>query len=466
MKRPIVIAGVVLIATGLTGGVYYARQSSPDGQVVTKPITRGDIVKTVSATGTLEAVKTVQVGTQVSGTVAALFADFNSVVHNGQVVARLEPDLFQSQVEQARANLIKSEADLERFRVAVDDAKTKLARAQQLWDNKLIPKTELEAAEVNTRSADAQLRSAEAQVTQSRAALNQTQVNLDKIVITSPIDGVVIARNVDVGQTVAASLQAPTLFEIAADLTKMQVKASIGEADVGNIRAGQTVTFQVDAFPGQTFTGTVSQVRLNPVVEQNVVTYAGIINVRNTDLKLRPGMTAMLNIEVARRENVLSAPNAALQFRPTTEMLSALGLPAAAAAARAPLGAGQTASQAGNRAGNRAAQDGTRAASENIGRLWKDSNGQLGPIPVRLGMTDGVYTELLSSNIQEGTNIVTNVLEGATTRRATAATNRTVGNPLMGVQPGPSGRFGAGVNRGAAGGAGVNRGAAGGGGRP
>jgi HlyD family secretion protein len=451
MKRPAIIAGVVLISTGLTGGVYYARQSSPTSQVVTKPITRGDIVKTVSATGTLEAVKTVQVGTQVSGTVEALFADFNSVVHKDQVVARLDPDLFQSQVEQAQANLIKSEADVERLRVGLDDARTKLARAQELWDSQLIPKTELEAAEVNTRSADAQLHSAQAQVTQARAALNQTQVNLDKIVITSPIDGVVIARNVDVGQTVAASLQAPTLFEIAADLTKMQVKASISEADVGNIQAGQTVTFQVDAFPGQTFTGTVSQVRLAPVVEQNVVTYAGIIDVRNADLKLRPGMTAMLTVEVARRRNVLRAPNAALQFKPTAEMLSVLGAPAAAAATRSALGAGQTASQADPQARERAVQGGPRPASENIGRLWTESDGQLVPIPVRLGMTDGVYTELLSANVQEGANVVTNVLEGKITNKATAATNRNAGNPLLGMQPGSSGRFGAGMNRGAAG---------------
>ena len=172
-------------------------------------------------------------------------------------------------------------------------------------------------------------------------------------------------------------------------------------------------------------------------------------------------MTAMLNIEVARRENVLRASNAALQFKPTTEMLSALGLPAAAVAARAPLGAGQTASQAGTRDGNRAARGGARPASENIGRLWKDGDGQLAPIPVRLGMTDGVYTELLSSNIQEGTNVVTSILEGTTTGRATTATNGTVGNPLLGfgfwvlgAQPGPSGRFGAGMNRGAAGGGG------------
>jgi HlyD family secretion protein len=276
-------------------------------------------------------------------------------------------------------------------------------------------------------------------------------VNLDKIVITSPIDGVVIARNVDVGQTVAASLQAPTLFEIAADLTKMQVKASISEADVGNIQAGQMVSFQVDAFPGQTFMGVVWQVRLNPVVEQNVVTYAGIINVRNTDLKLRPGMTAMLNIEVARRENVLRAPNAALQFKPTTEMLTALGLPAAAA--RTPRGFAQTASQGAPRDGNRAAPGGTGPTSENVGRLWKNSDGQLAPVPVRLGITDGVYTELSSSNIQEGTSVVTNVNAGTSTTRPTTATNRTAGNPLMGIQPGP-GRFGGGGNRGAGGGGG------------
>ncbi|HWP99590.1 MAG TPA: efflux RND transporter periplasmic adaptor subunit, partial [Vicinamibacterales bacterium] len=325
MSRPFAFAAV-LVAAGLAGaGVYYARNRGPEPAVVTQPITRGDIVEAVGATGTLEAVTTVQVGTQVSGTVQALYADFNSIVRKGQVIARLDPSLFETQVEQARANLIRAQAEVERLRVAVADAETKLQRARELAARQLVPATELETAEVTWRAAQAQLRSAQAQLTQAQASLNQAEVNLRHTVITAPIDGIVIARNVDVGQTVAASLQAPTLYVIAADLTKMKVNASIDEADVGRIRPGQRVRFRVDAYPTEEFTGTVLQVRLNPTVVQNVVTYAAVIDVPNPELKLKPGMTANVTIEIARRAGVLRVPNMALRFRPTQEMLAALG---------------------------------------------------------------------------------------------------------------------------------------------
>ncbi len=288
-------------------------------------MTRGDIAETVGATGQLQAVTTVQVGTQVSGTIQELNADFNSLVRKGQVLARLDPSLFQTQIEQARANLIRAEADLERLRVSLDDARTKLNRARELSEKKLIAQTELEAAEVAVRSAEAQLRSQQAGVTQSQASLRQNQVNLQHTVIESPIDGLVISRNVDVGQTVAASMSAPTLFILAADLTKMQVLASLDESDVGRIRPGQVVRFRVDAFPTEEFIGTVTQVRLQPTTVQNVVTYQTVIDVPNPDLKLKPGMTANVNIEIARRSNVLRVPNTALRFRPTAEIFAALG---------------------------------------------------------------------------------------------------------------------------------------------
>ena len=270
-------------------------------------------------------VTTVQVGTQVSGTIESLYADFNSLVKKGQVLARLDPSLFQTQIEQARANLIRAQADLERLKVSLDDARTKLARAQELSARQLIPQNELETAQVNVRSIEAQIRSSEAQVTQARASLNQNDVNLQHTVITAPIDGLVISRNVDVGQTVAASMQAPTLFILAADLTKMQVVANLDESDVGRIRPGQHVTFRVDAYPADDFDGSVSQVRLQPIVQQNVVTYATVIDVPNPALKLKPGMTANVNIEINQRANVLRVPNAALRFRPTNEIFAALG---------------------------------------------------------------------------------------------------------------------------------------------
>jgi HlyD family secretion protein len=323
-KTLFVVAAIALIGAGAYG--YYRYTQKPVAPTITTaPVTLGDLAETVGATGTLQAVTTVQVGTQVSGTIQELNADFNSLVRKGQVLARLDPSLIQSQIEQARANLIRAEADLERLRVALDDARSKLSRARELSEKKLIAQMELEAAEVAVRSAEAQLRSQQAGVTQSQASLRQNQVNLAHTVIESPIDGLVISRNVDVGQTVAASMSAPTLFVLAADLTKMQVLASLDESDVGRIRPGQNVRFRVDAFPTDEFTGSVTQVRLQPTTVQNVVTYQTVIDVPNAGLKLKPGMTANVNIEIARRSNVIRVPNTALRFRPTAEVFAALG---------------------------------------------------------------------------------------------------------------------------------------------
>jgi HlyD family secretion protein len=325
VRKTILIAAILIVAAGGAYGYYRYTKVDPAPTITTAKITRGDIAETVGATGTLQAVTTVQVGTQVSGTILQLNADFNSLVRKGQVLARLDPSLFDTQIEQARANLIRAQADLERLRVNSDDARTKLRRAQELADKKLIAQTELEAAQVNVHSADAQLRSQQAAVTQAQASLSQNQVNQQHTVIQAPIDGLVIARNVDVGQTVAASMSAPTLFLLAADLTKMQVIASLDESDVGRIRPGQVVKFRVDAYPNEEFTGTVTQVRLQPQTVQNVVTYSTVIDVPNPELKLKPGMTANVNIEIARKNNVLRVPNSALRFRPTNEIFAALG---------------------------------------------------------------------------------------------------------------------------------------------
>ena len=325
MRKTLLIAGAaVVVGAGVYGYYRYTQKPQPP-TITTARVTRGDLAETVGATGTLQAVTTVQVGTQVSGTIQELNADFNSLVRKGQVLARLDPSLIQSQIEQARANLIRAEADLERLRVALEDSRTKLARARELAEKKLIAQTELEAAEVTVRSAEAQLRSQQAGVTQSQASLRQNQVNLAHTVIESPIDGLVISRNVDVGQTVAASMSAPTLFVLAADLTKMQVLASLDESDVGRIRPGQHVRFRVDAFPTDEFTGNVTQVRLQPTTVQNVVTYQTVIDVPNPGLKLKPGMTANVSIEIARRADVIRVPNTALRFRPTAEIFTALG---------------------------------------------------------------------------------------------------------------------------------------------
>jgi HlyD family secretion protein len=329
MKRGLVIVVVLLV---MGGGGYFAYErffkSAPASlQLVTATVTRGNVVAGIDATGRLQAVTTVQVGSQVSGTIKALYADFNSQVRRGQVVAELEPSLFQTQVEQAEATVVRMTADVERARVQLEDARLKLARARDLAERQLLPKADLETAQANNRTAEAALKSSEAQLVQGRASLNQSKVNLSHTIITAPIDGVVISRNVDVGQTVAASMQAPTLFEIANDLTQMQVNANIDEADIGQIQPGQPVRFQVDAYPGQTFTGMVAQVRLNPVIEQNVVSYVTVISVPNPDLRLRPGMTANVTVEVAREDNTLHVPSSALRFSPTPELFAALGQP-------------------------------------------------------------------------------------------------------------------------------------------
>ena len=324
-KVPIVI---VLVTLGITAYGYLGfRTTEFVPEVSTVALVRGDVVDTVGATGALEAVTTVQVGSQVSGIIEALYADFNSIVRAEDVIARLEPSLFESQVEQSRANLARSEADVQRLRVSLEDAQTQLRRSEELAARDLISASELEASQVAVRSAEAQLLSSEASVIQSRASLNQSEVNLGHTVITAPIDGIVIARQVDVGQTVAASMSAPELFIIAADLTKMQVIANIDESDVGRIRPGQAVTFTVDAYGAEEFEGTVSQIRLEPVVLQNVVTYATVIDVPNNDLRLKPGMTATVTLEIARRENVLRVPNSALRFRPNPEMFAVLNQP-------------------------------------------------------------------------------------------------------------------------------------------
>jgi HlyD family secretion protein len=389
------IGGLVLGAV-----VLGARRTPETPLVVTEAVTRGSIVRTVSAVGTLEAVTTVEVGTQVSGAIQTLHADFNSIVTKGQVLARLDPSLYQSAIEQARANKARAEADVERLRVALADAQTKRDRARELAARQLLPATELEAAEVNVRSAGAQVRSGAAQVSQADAALRQAEVNLSKTVITSPIDGIVIARNVDGGQTVAASLQAPTLFLLAAGLDQMQVKASIDEADLGDIVEGQPVTFSVDAYPQERFTGVVKQVRLNPVVEQNVVTYAAIITAPNPALKLKPGLTAHVTIEVARRDDVLRVAAAALRFRPAEDLKSALG--AAGVTAEGPA-------------------------------VWQYLEEGLRPTPVTPGVSDGIHTEINGGTLTEGARVVTRaaMTQGAGTAAQAGS------NPLMPAGPRP-----------------------------
>ena len=392
MKKTLLVLLFVLAAVAVAVGGYYryGRTVEPP-KVTTLPVSRGDVTESVGATGTLEAVTTVQVGTQVSGTLKTLNADFNSIVRKGQIIAELEPSLFETQVAQGRANLVRAQADVQRLRVALEDAETKLKRTKDLAARNLVPTMELETAETNVHSAQAQLKSSEAQVVQAQASLSQSEVNLQHTVIEAPIDGIVISRNVDVGQTVAASMQAPTLFVIAADLTKMRVIADIDESDVGRIRPGQVARFRVDAHPLEEFQGTVSQIRLQPKVVQNVVTYATVIDVPNPQLKLKPGMTPTVTVEIAKKTDVVRVPVAALRFRPSSDVFAAFnqemppdlmggqrrgqgnaggpGAPGAGPQAAAPAAPPPAAPQAGGarRAGRRRAERRRRDASRGRG---------------------------------------------------------------------------------------------------
>ncbi|HJO17920.1 MAG: efflux RND transporter periplasmic adaptor subunit [Vicinamibacterales bacterium] len=478
MKRTLTL--LLLTSVVISAGVYtYLRQPDIVPEVRTATVSTGDIIDSVGATGALEAVTTVQVGSQVSGKIQELYADFNSIVRTDEVIARLDPSLFETQVEQSKANLIRAQADVERLTIAIDDAETKLARAEGLSARSLIPASELEAAQVEARLAEAQLRSSRAQMTQAEASLNQANVNLEHTIITSPIDGIVISRSVDVGQTVAASMQAPILFLLAADLTKMKVNANIDESDVGRIRPGQVVTFRVDAYPDSEFEGLVSQVRLEPIVVENVVTYATQIDVPNPDLRLKPGMTATVTLEIARRNDALRIPNAALRFRPTDDMFVALSQPVPeqpevgrsdgqgsrpegrrqmmerfqnmSEEERTTMreqfggrpsqgGVGEQANVSGRRRPRPVATDTIPATERGAttidalfgplpetvtrGQVWLYASGDVKPTALRLGITDGAFTELLDPAIPPGTELITNIsLAAGALTRPTGQTN-------------------------------------------
>jgi HlyD family secretion protein len=409
------------IALAVAAATYYyhgdvAADAPP---VTTAVVTRGNVVATVEATGTLEAVTTVEVGTQLSGTLKSLGADFNSRVRKGQVIARLDPSLFETQVAQERATVQRLSSEVERARVQAEDAQVKLQRARDLAARQLIARSDLDAAESTARAAEAAVKSADAQLVQGKASLNQAEVNLSHTIIRAPIDGVVIARNVDVGQTVAASMQAPTLFVIAQDLTEMRVNAKVDESDIGKIQPEQPVRFRVDAYPNESFVGSVSQVRLQPVVEQNVVSYVTVIDVPNKELQLKPGMTAAVTIETGRANDVLKVPNAALRFEPDAELFATLGQqPPAHGHASARPRAVPAAS--GERRG--ATRDRNRA-------VWVFQDGRLTRVDVQPGLSDGTQT-MVSGSLTAGMHVVTSAAS------ATAASApSTMRSPLL-----PAGR--------------------------
>ena len=439
LKRHWLIASLVVVAIAVFAAFQFKGNEKP--QYFTSKVDRGDIGEVVEATGTINAVTTVQVGSQVSGTISRLNADFNSRVKKGQVVAQIDPSLFEGALLQAKAdlanakaNLVASQANLEKAQATAVQTKADYERTSGLTKEGVMSQQQLDLAKANADSADAAVSAAKATITQAiaqaqqkQAAVTVAQTNLDYTTIHAPIDGTVIARNVDVGQTVAASLQAPTLFTIAQDLTKMQVYASTDESDVGMIHTGQIVTFKVDAFPKDSFTGRVSQVRLNATTVQNVVTYNTIIDFDNPEMKLFPGMTAYITIPVADVTNALRVPNGALRYKPdlAADQVRALykkyglisGQPMGAQTEANPGSGNSGASGRQQRAHAQGAQGGGAAGAQqhtprvDVSVTWKlRPDNTLEPVRIRTGITDHTVTEVaqvLNGQLNEDDELVT-----------------------------------------------------------
>jgi HlyD family secretion protein len=403
-RKWIVTSGVVVVVLGAIAALGFRHTDTT--QYFGASVERGDIRDAVDLTGTVNAVVTVQVGSQVSGTIAKLNADFNSRVHRGDIVAVIDSSILHgallqaaADLENANASVAAAAANLAKARAAADQATRDYNRVSALAKSRMMTEQDLEQARANEAAARASVDAAVANVAQAKAGVTQksaavevARTNLDHTVIRSPIDGIVVARNVDVGQTVAASLQAPTIFTIAQDLTKMQLYAKTQESDVGRIAVGKPATFKVDAFPKQTFTGTVSQIRMNPTTIQNVVTYDAIIDFQNPELKLFPGMTAYASIPIAAVQNVLKIPNAALRYKPPLSPDEVHALYAKA-----------------NIADSSAGSVGGEAAV--VWKLLPDRT--IAPVQLALGLTDHAFTEVKSAaggSLQPGDQVVTGAL--------------------------------------------------------
>lgn len=429
MRRNLLIAILVVAGSAALIAGRALHRPAPI-HVTTAPVTVGAIQREILTTGTLEAVTTVEIGSQLSGTIQTVAVDYNSIVHKGEVLARLDPASFEADLEHARATLAQANADLENARVTAGDAKTKLTRAQQSIADELITPSDLEDATVASDTANEAVRSAAAQVVVAKAAVDQATLNLAHTVITSPIDGIVVSRSIDPGQTVAATYQSPTLFVIAPDLARMQLQATIDEADVGGVRTGDEASFTIDAYPDSVFHGKVAQVRLQPVDESSgssqsgggggnqsssgagsaaqssqaqsipsqaagstfagqtsgsVVAYTAIVDVANPGEKLRPGMTAIIRLPGLRKDSVVRIPNAALTFQPTPEVLARVNGRAGAGTPQPPL------------------------STEHCARVWTYADGSLKPLVIQTGLADDRWTELVNGPLHANDPLATGV---------------------------------------------------------
>lgn len=390
MKMRLIIAGlVVVILIAATVAYRSLKNGNNNNQYRTARVETGDLVQTVRATGTIEAIQQVQVGSQVTGRIIKLNADYNSRVKKDEIIAKIDPAPFKERVAQDLANLHGAQASVEQAVAKLKQAEKELERDRELASRDLISQSDLDASVANRDVLAAQLRVARASVEQNRAALRLSRTNLQYTDIISPVDGIVIARNVDEGQTVVASLSAQTIFIIATDLREIQVEGSVPEADVGKIKEGIPVTFTVDSYPNEEFHGVVSQVRMAATTVQNVVTYPVIVKADNSGDKLMPGMTANIAFEVARKKQVLKIPNAALRFKPEIT---------------------QTGSESGSSVqASESQMGGTRKPPQP--KVYILSANGLTPVPVKPGISDGSFTEILEGDLKTGQQVVTGILE-------------------------------------------------------
>ena len=430
IPRIIILAVVAGAAAFLVIKKPWAKGETPI-TFSTVPVGKGTIMAQVTANGTLSARGTVQVGAQVSGRVVEIHADFNDRVKKGQIIAKLDQSVLKAQIDQAEASYNLAVANLRKAEVAAMDAKRQLGRQKTLQDQQLVAGATVEQFEVTEQTAQAQIAAAKAQVNQSAATLKQARTNLGYATIESPVDGVVLSRAVDVGQTVAASLQAPTLFTIAEDLARMQIDTAVAEGDVGNLKEGMKASFTVDAFPGKTFEGVVRQVRNSPTTNQGVVTYDAVIDVENADLALRPGMTANVTFVLQKVENAIKIPNAALRFKPSRDQMTAIFERFGGGRGRRGSGSGGGSGMRGERGERGGGGDGSggRERGSGGGRpdamtgasgggmrgtgdrkpLWKLVDGKPRMVLVKTGLSDGSSTQLLEGDIKQGDQLITEI---------------------------------------------------------
>jgi HlyD family secretion protein len=386
MKKAVIFIIIAMIIG--TSAYFILKRDNSKADYKTEKVDKGDIQLTVTATGTVNAVVNVQVGTQVSGTISEIFVDYNSLVKKGQLLAQIDPANFESQVAQAKANLSSAEANHKKSQVVLADYVRTLGRNKALLTKDYVSQSDVDTAQTNADSASAQVDAAKAQIEQMQAALKVAETNLSYTRILSPVDGTVISRSVDVGQTVAASYQTPTLFTIAQDLREMQIDASVDEADIGKIKNQQNVEFTIDAYPDMTFKGTVSEVRNSPTTVSNVVTYDVIVKVDNPELKLKPGMTANVTIIIEEKKGVLRIPDSALKFKP--------------------------------------AHSSKKPDRPSGPAVWILEKGKMKRIPVNTGISDGSYSELISGSLEEGMDVI---MESANSEKENMKKNQNMGPP-------------------------------------